>query len=78
MLGAMEEIHKGTSHLTGENLILFTTYIIHTSTKEESDYDPKVYEFKVGLWIWIGLRTERLLEQVITFQNLAKSKFCKA
>jgi len=24
MLGAMEEIQKGTSHLTGKNLILFT------------------------------------------------------
>jgi len=24
MLGAMEEIQKGTSHLTGEKLILFT------------------------------------------------------
>jgi len=34
MLGAMEEIQKGTSHLTGENLILFTmAYRICNSLK---------------------------------------------
>ena len=31
----------------------------------------KYMNLKVGLWIWIGLRIERLLEQVINFQNLA-------